>query len=71
MNPDSAVTSHIDMKIKSCQYQGVSLEKLMSVQQELGRTRQETEDVKELEQAQRSDHRSLLPGRQRVAEHRD
>ena len=30
-NPDSAVTSHIDMKIKSCQSQGVSLEKLMSV----------------------------------------
>ena len=46
-NPDSAVTSHIDMKIKSCQSQGVSLEKLMSVQQELWRTRQETEDVKE------------------------
>ena len=46
-NPDSAVTSHIDMKIKSCQSQGVSLEKLMSVQQELRRTRQETEDVKE------------------------
>ena len=36
------------MKMKSCQYQGVSLEKLRSVQQELGRTRQETEDVKEL-----------------------
>ena len=46
-NPDSAVTSHIDMKIKSCQSQGVSLEKLMSVQQELRRTRQETDDVKE------------------------
>ena len=46
-NPDSAVTSHIDMKIKSCQSQGVSLEKLMSVQQELRRTRQEIEDVKE------------------------
>ena len=45
--PDSAVTSHIDMKMKSCQSQGVSLEKLMSVQQELRRTRQETEDVKE------------------------
>ena len=45
--PDSAVTSHIDMKIKSCQSQGVSLEKLMSVQQELRRTRQEIEDVKE------------------------
>ena len=35
------------MKIKSCQSQGVSLEKLMSVKQELGRTRQEIEDVKE------------------------
>ena len=46
-NPDSAVTSHIDMKMKSRQSQGVSLEKLMSVQQELRRTRQETEDVKE------------------------
>ena len=46
-NPDSAVTSHIDMKIKSCQSQGVSLEKLTSVQQELRRTRQETEDVQE------------------------
>ena len=45
--PDSAVTSHIDMKIKSCQSQGVSLEKLMSVQQELRRARQETEGVKE------------------------
>ena len=45
--PDSAVTSHTDMKIKSCQSQGVSLEKIMSVQQELRRTRQETEDVKE------------------------
>ena len=45
MNPDSAVTSHIDMKIKSCQYQGVSLEKLMSVQ--LRRTRQEIKNVKE------------------------
>ena len=45
--PDSAVTSHIDMKIKSCQSQGVSLEKIMSVKQELGRTRQEIEDVKE------------------------
>ena len=45
--PDSAVTSHIDMKFKSCQSQGLSLEKLMSVQQELRRTRQETEDVKE------------------------
>ena len=45
--PDSAVTSHIDMKMKSCQSQGASLEKLMSVQQELRRTRQETEDVKE------------------------
>ena len=44
---DSAVTSHIDMKIKSCQSQGVSLEKLMSVQQELRRTRQEIEDGKE------------------------
>ena len=45
--PNSAVTSHIDMKIKSCESQGVSLEKLMSVQQELRRTTQETEDVKE------------------------
>ena len=45
--PDSAVTSHIDMKIRSCQSQGVSLEKIMSVQEELRRTRQETEDVKE------------------------
>ena len=35
------------MKIKSCQSQGVSLEKIMSVHQELRRTRQETEDVKE------------------------
>ena len=47
MNPDSALTSHIDMKIKSCQSQGVSLEKLVSVLQELRRTRQETKDVKE------------------------
>ena len=45
--PDSAVTSHTDMKIKSCQSQGVSLEKFMSVKEELRRTRQETEDVKE------------------------
>ena len=45
--PDSAVTSHTDMKIKSRQSQGVSLEKFMSVQEELRRTRQETEDVKE------------------------
>ena len=45
--PDSAVTSHTDMKIKSRQSQGVSLEKIMSVQEELRRTRQETEDVKE------------------------
>ena len=35
------------MKIKSCQSQGVSPEKLMSVQQELRRTKQETEDVKD------------------------
>ena len=41
-NPDSTVTSHIDMKIKSCQSQGVSLEKPMNVQQEFRRTRQET-----------------------------
>ena len=45
--PDSAVTSHTDMKIKSRQSQGVSLEKFMSAQEELRRTRQETEDVKE------------------------
>ena len=45
--PDSAVTSHTDMKIKSRQSQGVSLEKIMSVQEEFRRTRQETEDVKE------------------------
>ena len=32
--PDSAVTSHIDMKMKSCQSLGVSLEKLMSVQED-------------------------------------
>ena len=45
--PDSAVTSHTDMKIKSRQSQGVSLEKIMSVQEEFRRTRQDTEDVKE------------------------
>ena len=45
--PDSAVTSHTDMKIKSRQSQGVSLEKIMSVQEELRRTRQETEYAKE------------------------
>ena len=37
--PHSAVTSHTDMKIKSRQSQGVSLEKIMSVQEELRRTR--------------------------------
>ena len=41
--PDSAVTSHIDMKTKSHQSQGVSLEKFMSAQH-----RNQTKDVKEL-----------------------
>ena len=39
-NPDSAVTSHIDMKVKGRQSQGMPPE-------ELRRIRQETEDVKE------------------------